>query len=251
MPARNRTFRVLPGARPWSLKRRLTHAFSAFSAIWILVAPSFSFSPVRISNPLLAYTTMVALAIASTVTAEFVSRRKILGQQRLIRITIVLTQLGREVVVETASDLAAGAFVDEFLRSVLFGRRGHGYSWEVVSLYENNLLVPDGKDFVPADSRLTLAECGIGNGTKCKIGGFILLEYHYSTLHIDSPEPTLVTSDQIEQFASQKMNYDGPAGAHATLWTVETLDSPSAHLPSLQIKRVLDALNEAGYRYVA
>lgn len=252
--ARSEVLRILPGAASWTLARRAKVALAAFGAIWLLVEPHFAFSPVALPNPLIAYLIMIGGAFLVTGAAELMVRQRRIGVARKLRLTVILTKAGRRVSVETAPDLVVRDFVAKFLASVLRASELSCYKPEVLSLYDNNLMVRRDDEFISVDASLTLKEAGLRRGDVCKIGGYVRVEYQFSTLHIDDSVRCANVKDARaqgrvvldEDSASSVAEFDGPTG-HVQVWVIDNLSAQADDATQPTTVRVIEALHRAGY----
>ncbi|MFP5245782.1 MAG: hypothetical protein ACLGH0_03725 [Thermoanaerobaculia bacterium] len=244
--------RILPRGGSWSWSRRAKIAFAAFGAVWLLLEPRFAFSPVQIERPLVAYALIVFSAVAVTVLAELAARQRRLGVAKKLRLTIILTKSGTRVAVETSPDLTVRDFVDAFLHDVVRDAGLSCYHPQVVSLYENNLLVQRGGEFVAVDADKTLKEAGVRQGSVCKIGGYVRVEYMFATLHVDDAKARAEIREARERgevfldedSAAPAQELAGGPGTNAQMWIVDNIGD-AAGAPGLA--QVSDALRRAGY----
>jgi hypothetical protein len=167
-----RSLQIVP-IPAWTWKRRLILFLSFFGGLWSVLDPLFTL--MGGSGPLssLGVWRYPILLIVSTLPVgflEYYGRNRQLGQMSFLTLTIILTDSGTRLYVETPKDLRVEVFVILFV-SELAKNAPYGTPLSVKHLYKWNLLVSRAHRWVEVPEHMTINEAGLRDGDTCKIQG--------------------------------------------------------------------------------
>lgn len=176
--------------RPFSWKTRFSLFIGTFGIFWLFLEPLSAFS-VQISilskSGILGYTTLFLFSIIVTLVIEYYKKTRPLGKKVFIRFTIILTESGTRVPIETPQDMRIGHFIKlcfDFFENQKIS--DSNFSNPVREMYEWFLTVQREEKFIRLPSNSTFFEAEVIDGSICKFRGQIKEEFFEKALQIIS-----------------------------------------------------------------
>ncbi len=178
---------IIMPPEPSRLKRLAGVFVAVFGTFWLLLEPLSSFTAGRSvlsSIGWWGYLVLAGMSFLITIAFESYRHRKVLESHDFVSFFLIFPKTGPRVLIKAPSDMEVESFLRALATRVGVSRLLPVES-TILHLRRHNLMIKTEEGFRPVDSRLTLREAGVLDGTVCRLRDYVRVEYTVPQLDIE------------------------------------------------------------------